>query len=83
MWERTLLANNEAKVGSNAFLSTLMNGLSLCCCESDFAVRLSFDLAIATNELRLAMDEVRKFWVGLHTCGSVLAGLVGGEGVQD
>jgi hypothetical protein len=49
--KRTLLANSDASVGSNAFLSTLMNdlsALSLFLGVSVFAGRLSFDLAIVT-----------------------------------
>lgn len=45
---RTLLENNDANAGSNAFLSILMESLSLFFCDSVFAGCLSFDLAIAT-----------------------------------
>jgi hypothetical protein len=44
----TLLANSDDNVGSNAFLSTLMNDVALFCCEPAFADGLSFDFAIAT-----------------------------------
>jgi hypothetical protein len=46
----TLLANNDANAGSNAFLSILVNVLSLFARDSGFAGCLSFDLAIATTE---------------------------------
>jgi hypothetical protein len=50
MPSRTLLANSDANAGSNAFLSTLVSGVSLFFRDSDFAECLSFDLAIATGE---------------------------------
>jgi hypothetical protein len=45
---RTLLEKSDANAGSNAFLSILINDLSLFLCDSVFAGCLSFDFAIAT-----------------------------------
>jgi hypothetical protein len=60
--KRTLVANKDARVGSKAFLSTLMEGLSVLGRDSVFADCLSFDLPIATIEC-CAQQLVRKVWV--------------------
>ena len=63
--KRTLLANSDASVGSNAFLLTLMSdlsGLALFLGDSVFAGRLSFGLAIATAGDVGDSNFVEKFW---------------------
>lgn len=62
--KRTLLANSDASVGSNAFLLTLMSdlsGLSLFLGDAVFAGRLSFDLAIATVVMSAIASSSKSF----------------------